>query len=134
MFLFLLGIHILGCIVLIVSILLQAGKGGGLSGAFGGAGSSGAVFGSTGTATFLSKVTTYVAVVFFLTCIGLWYTSRTTTDVMPETAAEQMLKEKGPMPLQNTAPGNVPTPLSEVEKAAPAQNVAPAATSADTGK
>ena len=86
---FLLTLHVLVCIVLVVSILLQAGKGGGLAGgAFGGAGSSGAVFGGTGAATFLTKVTTYVAILFFMTCIGLWYSSRT-SDTLPKTAAEK---------------------------------------------
>ena len=130
----LLFIHILVCIVLIVSILLQAGKGGGLSGAFGGVGSAGTVFGSTGTATFLGKVTTYVAVVFCLTCISLWYTSRSTTDALPETAAERMLEEKGPVPLQSASPANVPQPLGGAEKAVPTPGVAPTATPADTGK
>lgn len=97
----LLIVHVLACIVLIVSILLQAGKGGGLAGgAFGGmGGGSSAVFGGTGAATFLSKVTTYVAIVFGLTCIGLWYSSSRSGDMLPETAAERLLNEQGPMPL-----------------------------------
>ena len=94
----LLIIHILICFILIISILLQASKGGGLAGAFGGSGASGAILGSTGTATFLSKLMTYLAAAFFLTCLGLYYFSA--TDTLPETAAERAIGQRGPVPLQ----------------------------------
>jgi preprotein translocase subunit SecG len=96
--LILLIIHILICVILIVSILLQASKGGGLAGAFGGTGTSGAIFGSTGAATFLSKLTTYLAVAFFLTCLGLYYLA--STDTLPETASERSMEQGVPLPLQ----------------------------------
>ncbi len=62
-------IHILVCITIILVILLQAGKGAGMGAAFGG--SSQTIFGSTGAASFLSKLTTVVAVVFMLTSLTL---------------------------------------------------------------
>ena len=112
----LLSVHILVCIVMIVSILMQAGRGGGLAGgAFGGAasGGGGQLFGGGGAATFLTKVTTYTAVFFFVTCIGLWYTARS-GDSLPETAAEKMLQQQGsriplnqpalPLPFDDSAP------------------------------
>ncbi len=100
---FMLIIHILVCIVLIVVILLQSSKGGGLAGAFGGAG-GGAMFGGTGAATFLSKVTRWLAVVFFLTCLGLWYTSRS-DDMLPETASQRVGREqRGPTVPAESAP------------------------------
>ncbi|MFQ5823802.1 MAG: preprotein translocase subunit SecG [bacterium] len=52
------------CFALAVVILLQSSKGGGLAGAFGGAGGMGAVFGGRGAATFLSRMTTVLAVAF----------------------------------------------------------------------
>ncbi len=102
---FMLIIHILVCIVLIVVILLQSSKGGGLAGAFGGAGGqAGAMFGGTGAATFLSKVTRWLAVVFFLTCLGLWYTSRS-DDMLPETASQRVGREqRGPTVPAESAP------------------------------
>jgi len=63
-------IHIAACISLVVAILLQSGKGGGLAGAFG-AGSSQTLFGGRGAATFLSRAATTLAVVFFLTSLTL---------------------------------------------------------------
>ncbi len=62
-------IHVLACLALILVVLLQAGKGASLGAAFGGA--SQTVFGSGGATPFLAKMTTVVAVVFLLTCLGL---------------------------------------------------------------
>lgn len=59
-------IHLLVCILLTVVILMQASKGGGLSGAFGGQGSMGAVFGGRGAGSFLSKMTIVLAIIFML--------------------------------------------------------------------
>jgi preprotein translocase subunit SecG len=64
------AIHVIVCIALMVVILLQSGKGGGLAGAFG-AGSSQTLFGGRGAATFLSRTTTVLATVFFLTSLTL---------------------------------------------------------------
>ena len=58
------------CIIMTVAILLQSSKGGGLAGAFGGAASN-AVFGGRGAATFLSKLTTWLAVFYLLTAFAL---------------------------------------------------------------
>ena len=127
---FLLIIHIIACLVLIVSILLQASKGGGLAGIAGGGAQAGAMFGGAGAGGFLSKVTAYLAIVFFVTCIGIYFTSRS-GEVMPQTAAEQMMGERGPVPVQ-TAP-SLPQPLTE--QAAPAPSTtAPAAESKSTDK
>lgn len=70
----LITIHILVCIILIIAVLLQSGKAADLAGAFGGGGSQTA-FGPRGAATLLSKVTTFGAVIFMLTSMGLWILS-----------------------------------------------------------
>lgn len=67
---FLLFIHVVICVLLVMVILLQSSKGSGLAGAFGGGGGAGAVFGGRGAATFLSKVTTALAILFMLSNIG----------------------------------------------------------------
>ena len=66
---FLTVIHIFVSIVLILSILLQSGKGGGMGAALGGA--SAQVFGGRGAGTFLSKFTTFAAIVFMCTSLTL---------------------------------------------------------------
>ena len=68
--------HVIVCIALILVVLLQASKGEGLAGsAFGGGGFGGAVFGGRGAASFLSKATTVLAVVFMLNCGALAFMS-----------------------------------------------------------
>ena len=67
-------VHVIVCIALILIILLQTGKGADIGAVFGG-GSSQTVFGSTGAATFLSKITIGAAVVFMITSIVLTYFS-----------------------------------------------------------
>lgn len=64
-------IYLVVCVALTIVILLQSSKGGGLAGAFGGGGGMGAVFGGRGAATFLSRVTTVLAVVFLLLALTL---------------------------------------------------------------
>ena len=76
---FVVTLHIAVCLCLMASILLQSGKGGGLAGTFG-AGSSQTLFGGRGAATFLSRATTTLAVIFFLTSLTLGLqASRTAT-------------------------------------------------------
>jgi len=57
---------------IIFLVLLQHGKGADMGAAFG-SGSSGSLFGATGSANFLSRTTAALAVVFFLTSLGLAY-------------------------------------------------------------
>ncbi|HIA05039.1 MAG TPA: preprotein translocase subunit SecG [Myxococcales bacterium] len=58
-------LHVVVCTFLILIVLLQAGKGGGLNGTFGSNG-SGSVFGGRGASTFLSKTTALMAGLFML--------------------------------------------------------------------
>lgn len=62
---FLLIVHIVVCLLLIIVVLLQSGKSADLAGAFGGYGSQ-STFGPRGAATFLSKLTTILAVMFMV--------------------------------------------------------------------
>jgi preprotein translocase subunit SecG len=63
-------LHVIVCLFLIVVVLLQSGKAGDISAAFGGQGSQ-AAFGPRGAATALSKATTISAVLFMLTSVTL---------------------------------------------------------------
>ena len=69
MTIFLMIVHIFVCLFLIAVVLLQSGKGAEIGAAFGG--SSQTLFGSRGSATFLSKMTTIVAVIFMFTSLFL---------------------------------------------------------------
>jgi preprotein translocase subunit SecG len=67
-------IHVVTCVLLIIAVLMQSSKGGGLSGAFGGGGGQ-AILGGRETATFLSKATTYLAIIFMCTSLSLAFLS-----------------------------------------------------------
>lgn len=63
-------VHVLVAVVMIALILLQQGKGAEMGASFG-SGASGTVFGSAGSAGFLTKLTAGLALVFFMTSLGL---------------------------------------------------------------
>ena len=67
---FLATIYVLTCMVLMLVILLQQGKGGDIANAFGG-GSSQAAFGARSGATVLSRATTIGAVLFVIGALVL---------------------------------------------------------------
>jgi len=58
---------------IVVLVLLQQGKGADMGAAFGGGGSSQSLFGSRGSATFLSRTTAILSLIFFTTALGLAY-------------------------------------------------------------
>jgi len=67
-------IHVIVSLALVSIVLLQHGKGAGIGAAFGG--SSQTVFGSTGAAPFLAKLTAIVAILFMCTSLGLTFMGR----------------------------------------------------------
>ena len=83
----LLTIHILVAIVIIGLVLMQHGKGADMGAAFG-SGASGSLFGSSGSANFLSRMTGVLAAVFFITSLSLAYVAsskpKTTGSVMQD--------------------------------------------------
>jgi preprotein translocase subunit SecG len=83
-------IHFTVAILLIVFVLIQDSKGGGVFGM--GASGSNQVFSATGAANFLVKATRTLAILFAITCITLTYmtthkTSSVTDDFVPAAAA-----------------------------------------------
>lgn len=97
-------IHYIVCVFLVVVILLQAGKGADIGAVFGGG--SGTVFGSRGAATFLSKLTTGVAVIFMITSISLAYISRSKS----ESSILKTVKEQNEGGLGVVPPVGTPQP------------------------
>ena len=59
-------IHVLVCLFLLFTILLQQGKGGDIASAFGGGGGSQTAFGARGSATVLTKATTILGALFLV--------------------------------------------------------------------
>ena len=69
---------VLDALALIGLVLLQQGKGADVGAAFG-SGSSGTVFGSSGGANFLTRLTTFFAVLFFVLSFSLAYSAKERT-------------------------------------------------------
>jgi preprotein translocase subunit SecG len=65
-------VHVIVALAIIALVLLQHGKGADMGSGFGG-GSSGSLFGATGSANFLSRATAVLATVFFISSLGLAY-------------------------------------------------------------
>lgn len=65
-------VHVATAVALIGLVLLQHGKGADMGAAFG-TGSAGSLFGSSGSANFLSRSTAVAATIFFITSLTLTY-------------------------------------------------------------
>jgi len=114
------ALHVLVSLILLLVVLLQSGRAADLAGAFGGAGSQTA-FGPRGAATFLSKATTFLAVVFMVTSLALaiFASSRQAQSVVQETtppATQQSEPAEPAAPASESAP-----PESPAETPAPPQ-------------
>ena len=65
-------VHVITAVVLVGLVLMQHGKGADMGAAFG-TGSAGSLFGSSGSANFLSRSTAVAATLFFITSLSLTY-------------------------------------------------------------
>ena len=102
-------LHIIICLILILVVLLQAGKGASMGAVFGG--SSQTVFGSSGPGGFLSRMTTVVAVVFMLTSFGLSYMVSHKGSSLMEGAARPAAQQTAPAPKTAAQfPASAPAP------------------------
>ncbi|MDK9724314.1 MAG: preprotein translocase subunit SecG [Sterolibacteriaceae bacterium MAG5] len=105
-----LTVHILVGLAVIALVLVQHGKGADMGAAFG-SGSSGSLFGATGSANFLSRTTAALAAVFFLTSLGLSYMAGSRTqvsgsvvDAAVQSAPAETLPAKPELPLPTGVP------------------------------
>jgi preprotein translocase subunit SecG len=111
-------VHVIAGLAIIGLVLLQHGKGADVGAAFG-SGSAGSVFGSSGSANFLSRATAVAAVAFFLTSLGLTYISGSRTEHKGVMAAPPASQEK-------SLPAQIP-PTAPAAQGVPAGKAAPAA-------
>ena len=100
-------LFVIACVAMILVILLQAGKGQGLAGAFGGA-TSGAVFGGRGAATFLSRATSVLAIAYMVLCllIGILYKSE--NDATRQSLIQQQAAEETTLPASDIPVAPIP--------------------------
>ncbi|MEN9723379.1 MAG: preprotein translocase, SecG subunit [Pseudomonadota bacterium] len=113
---FLTVLHIVACILLIPTILIQSGKGAEISASFGG--SSQTVFGSSGGANFFTRLTTTLALIFMCTSLALTSLSNQSKKSVFE-GAVPAAPEATPTASASGAPEAVPTeqaPTASAEK------------------
>ena len=106
----LLVVHVIVAAAICGLVLLQHGKGADMGAAFG-SGSSGSVFGASGSANFLSRSTAILAALFFASSLGLtWFA---TSHGMPTGLMQQGVEKTAPKagevpPVPGTSPANEP--------------------------
>ena len=118
-------LHLLAAVSVIVLVLLQQGKGADMGASFG-SGASGSLFGSTGSANFLSRTTAVLAASFFMTSLVLTYFSGHQTKSVGVMQAQQKLQVVKPMapvgptapvaPAGQVVPGNAGSKAGEIPK------------------
>ena len=108
-------IHVIVSLALVSIVLLQHGKGAGIGAAFGG--SSQTVFGSTGAAPFLAKLTAIVAILFMCTSLGLTFMGRQPAASVMEGAGKPTATQtvRRPRLLRSNRPHRVPPHLQANE-------------------
>ena len=106
-------LYVLVCLVLMMVILLQQGKGGDLASAFGG-GSSQAAFGARSGATVLTRATTVLAVLFLVGALML--------NILAQRGPGSVVGGRAPQ----SAPASGPAPTLPTTPTAPAKPAAPA--------
>ena len=104
-------IHVIVSLALVSIVLLQHGKGAGIGAAFGG--SSQTVFGSTGAAPFLAKLTAIVAILFMCTSLGLTFMSRQQAPSVMQGAGKPSATQPAPAAPVQPAPPASPAPPSK---------------------
>lgn len=118
-------LHVLVCFILIVVIMLQSGNAADLAGAFGGAGSQTA-FGPRGAATFLSKATTWCAIVFMLTSLALSFKRSPGEAAVSSGSILEQTQKSGTAPAVPKPPVQLPVPgPGSPAKPAPSQSQPP---------
>ena len=110
-------LHVIVCIILILVVLLQSGKGADLAGAFGGGGSQTA-FGSRGPASFLTRMTTVAAIIFMITSLSLsrMYTKQEASSVLDKTNSTAKPATKAPAPVQPQTPAPSPDQIKRMQQ------------------
>lgn len=88
--------HVLVALAIIGLVLIQHGKGADVGTGFGG-GASSTVFGSGGAGSFLTRLTTTIAIAFFLTSFGLAYIAKEKSGIVREAGIPVVEQQTAPV-------------------------------------
>jgi len=96
-------IHVIAALSLILTVLLQAGKGAAMGSGLG-AGSSQTMFGSSGAGNFLTKLTTGIAILFMVTSLTLAvFSTQKKNNSLIQGMEETEQKQKSPVSTDETS-------------------------------
>ncbi|WP_166257762.1 preprotein translocase subunit SecG [Marinobacter salicampi] len=87
--------HVVIAVALVGLVLIQQGKGADAGAAFGG-GASQTVFGSQGSGSFLTRATTFLAILFFVTSFSLAIFAKQRAEVAGEAGIPQVQESRSP--------------------------------------
>jgi preprotein translocase subunit SecG len=105
---FLMVLHVIASIALIIAVLLQAGRGGGLAATFGG-GATQSMFGGRGAGDFLTKATQILGGTFMATSLSLFLLGGTLHGSNADDAILEQYRDRGaPATGQPGPPGTLP--------------------------
>lgn len=127
----LLVLHVIVAISLIAFILLQQGRGATTGAAFG-SGASSTVFGARGSASFLSRTTSVLAIVFFANCLLLAFLGGQRTgpasvlDHLQDGSAPASTSSDAPPPPPADGSTSSPTPPAANDTSSPSSSSTPA--------
>ena len=114
----LLVVHLIVAVTIVILVLLQQGKGADAGAAFGGGGSSQSLFGAVGAANFLSRTTSALVTLFFITSLSLaYFYSR---QAGPESVIEGSVMQQVEQAAQPAATETTESDVPQAEDAAPA--------------
>ncbi len=96
-------IHVVAALSLILTVLLQAGKGAAMGSGLG-AGSSQTMFGSSGAGNFLTKLTTGIAILFMVTSLTLAvFSTQKKTNSLIQGVEQTEQKQESPVSTDDTS-------------------------------
>jgi len=126
-----LALQLLSALAMIGLVLIQHGKGADMGASFGG-GSSGSLFGATGSANFLSRSTAACAVVFFISTLTLAFMSNSVGGGARNEGSSVLDRpaSAASAPATGVIPGSIPGSLPAVPAAPPSASGATPATPA----
>lgn len=118
LFSIILTVHIIVALVIVGLVLMQHGKGADMGAAFG-SGASGSLFGSSGSANFLSRATGILAAVFFATSLTLAYVASN----KPKTTGSVMQEAVQSPTVSGAAAAGVEAPVAPADAASKAKEI-----------
>jgi preprotein translocase subunit SecG len=116
-------VHVIACAILILAVLLQPGKSGGL-GAFSGVAAQ-QVFGGRGAGNFLTKITWTTATTFFLTSVTLAYLSSSADVSLAKRHKPAVTTAQSSSPAKSAAPAEPAKPAAPAKSSAPTESKDP---------